>query len=264
MKRIMTLLLTAALLLTSFPVLAAKSKATPTPAPVEIEQEVIEEVPEKIQELLDLAYAQLTEVNGKELKEKNQYTKWRNNYSYGWCGGFITWCMLQLDIPQNVWNKTPKEEVSGIVHVKEAGVGKLVTGYMRMNRTTMIPQKGFIIVYGSRDKKYGGNTPLYHVGLVWDVQRLENGKYRLKTIEGNVNLRFTDPDGKGHKASHTIRMFVRDYDPEAEKKDNLSLVPEEERDEPETVQLSYDYTYGNESMYVHLFLMPWVPGDESL
>jgi len=242
---------------------ASAAKATPTPAPLEIETEVIETVPEKIQQLLDLSYAQLLEVNGAEMKEKNKYTKWRNNYSYGWCGGFITWCMLELGIPQNVWNKTPKEEIKGIVHVKEAGVGKLVTGYMRMNRTTMVPQKGFIIVYGSRDKKYG-NTPLYHVGLIWDVKKLDNGKYRLKTIEGNVNLKFTDEDGNTHKASHTVRMYVRDYDPSADKKENLSLVPSEEQEESESLLLSYDYTYGNSSLYVHLLLMPWVPGDASL
>ena len=262
MKRLAALLLSLALLFSFSSALAAKG--TPTPAPLEIERDVIEEVPEKIQELLDLAYLQLAEVNGTELGTKNKYTTWRNNYSYGWCGGFITWCMLELDVPQNVWSKTPKEEVSGIVHVKEAGVGKLVTGYMRMNRTTMIPQKGFIVVYGNQQKKYGGSTPLYHVGLVWDVERLPDGRYRLTTIEGNVNFKFTDDSGESHKASHTVRMYIRDYDPSADKKENLSLVPEEERTDPESIQRSYDYTYGNTSLYVHLFLMPWIPGDDTL
>ncbi|MBO6093216.1 MAG: CHAP domain-containing protein [Oscillospiraceae bacterium] len=262
MKQICSLFTVLLLLFTIPSSLAAKS--TPTPAPVEIETEVIESVPEKIQQLLDLAYSQLVETNGAELKEKNKFTKWRNNYSYGWCCGFITWCMLELNVPQQVWNKTPKKETEGIVHVKEAGVGKLVTGYMRMNRTTMVPQKGFISVFGNRNKKFGGSTPLYHVGLVWDVEKLANGKYRVTTIEGNVSMRFTDADGVGHKAGHTIRMYTRDYDMYAEKANNLSLVPEEERTTEETLLHSYGYTYGNDSLYVHMYLMPWVPGDDTL
>lgn len=260
MKRLLSILLIIPLLISCSGAKAAKSKATPTPAPLEISEEVIEEIPETIRDLLDLAYRQVIETNGAELKKKNQYTKWRNNYEYGWCGGFITWCMLQLDIPQKEASKTPKEEVPGIVHVKEAGVGKLVTGYTKMNRTTLIPQKGFIAVFGNRDKKFAGVTPLYHVGLVWDVQKLADGLYRITTIEGNVSLNFTDETGTRHKATHSIRMYTRDYHLNAEKKqDNLTLVPEEERDQEESVWFSYDYTYGNKSLYIHLFLMPWIP-----
>lgn len=262
MKRLCSLIL-AVLIFCTFPA-ALAAKSTPTPSPLEIETEVIDSVPEKIQQLLDLAYRELVETEGAELKEKNKYTKWRNNYAYGWCGGFITWCMLELDIPQQTWKNVPKKEVSGVVHVKEAGVGKLVTGYMRMNRTTMVPQKGFIAVFGNRNKKFGGNTPLYHVGLVWDVEKLNEGKYRLTTIEGNVSMKFTDSDGTAHKAGHTIRMYTRDYDLNAEKADNLSLIPADELDTTETVLHSYGYTYGNDSLYIHMFLMPWVPGDDSL
>ena len=57
-------------------------------------------------------------------------------------------------------------------------------------------------------------------------------------------------------------MFVRDYDPNAERKrDNLSLVPEEERTQEESALFSYNYTYGNKTLYVHMYLMPWNPED---
>ena len=255
------LLLTLCLTLAASGALAAK--ATPTPAPREITEDVIQEVPETIQTMLDLAYSELMEVDGKELKTKNKYTKWRNNYDYGWCGGFVTWCMLEVGIPQQTWNKTPKNEVSGLVHVKEAGVGKMVTGYTRMSRTTRIPQKGFVVVYGNTNKKFAGMTPLYHVGLVYDVEKLTNGKYRLTTIEGNVSMKFKDAEGTLHKATHTVRMYTRDYDPAAEdEKKDLTLVPEEEQTREETNTFTYKYTYDNDSLYVHLFLMPWIPGED--
>ena len=259
--RLSALLLALLLCLSASAQAAGKSGATPTPAPVEIQTEVIEEIPETIQQLLDLAYNEMTETDGKNLKEKNKYTKWRNNGSYGWCGGFITWCMLELEIPQQEWAKTPQEEVSGIVHVKEAGVGKLVTGYTRMNRLTMIPQKGFIAVFGNGKRFNGtGATPLYHVGLVYDVQELSEGKYRITTIEGNVNA----PADETHKKSpHTIRMYIRDYDMNASKKENISLVPEEERTQEESTLFSYGYTYNNPNLYLNVFLMPWIPGEDA-
>ncbi len=223
------------------PALAAKKKATPTPGPREITTEVVEEVPEKIQELLDLAYNEWKELDGKKLKKSNKYTKWRNNYEWGWCAGFITWCMLELDVPQSVWTEIKEGEVDGIVHVKEAGVGKVVTGYTLMHRTTLTPQKGFIVVYGKK-----GKNGLWHAGLVYDVEKLPNGKYRLTTIEGNVNS--------------SVWMYVHDYDPNAEKKTkNISLVPEEERISVDSTAFSYHYTYNDKDIYVNMFLMPWVP-----
>ena len=169
MKRVLAALAALLFLGSALPAYAA-AKPSPTPPPLEIEAEVIREVPEEIQQLLDLAYSELVETNGKNLGTRNKYTKWRNNGQWGWCGGFITWCLLELGVPQKEWAKTETGEVEGLHHVKEGGVGKLVTGYLRMNRTTMTPQKGFIVVYG----KVKGNG-LWHVGLVYDVQRLPDG-----------------------------------------------------------------------------------------
>ena len=262
LKRLAVLLLIV-FLLADIPAALAKTKSTPPPAP-EVPEEVLQEIPEGIRDVLDLAYAELMEVNGQELKKKNKYTKWRNNYEYGWCGGFITWCMLEKDIPMFDQGKAPKEEVPGLIHMKAAGVGKIYTGFERMNRLSSIPQKGFIAVFGNTDKKFGASE-FYHVGLVYDVELLPNGVYRITTIEGNVALDFTDADGTRHKASHTVRMYTRDYHPDAEKKkDDLTLVPEEERTREESVTFSYGYTYNNPSMYVSYFLMPWVPGDPTL
>lgn len=265
LKRCTVFLLVLLMLPLAVPGYAASKKAAPPPP--EVPEEVLQEIPGTIRDVLDLAYAELTEVNGQELKKKNKYTKWRNDYEFGWCGGFVTWCMLQQEIPQQTKNETPKNEVPGLVHVKEAGVGKLYDGYLRMNRIASLPQKGFVAVFGNANSKYvsAGSTPYYHVGLVYDVELLPEGIYRMTTIEGNVSLNYTDEEGTRYKSPHTVRMYTRDYNPHAEKlQKNLTLVPEEERTKAESVTFSYDYTYSNPSMYVTCFLMPWVPGDPTL
>jgi len=245
-KRIFAAML-ALFLLVSFSALAdsKKDKGKNEDVIRPVTAEVVEEIPDTIREILDLAYEQLVEVNGKNLGKKNKYTKWRNNGEFGWCGGFITWCMLEKGVPQQEWAKTEWGEVEGIVHVKEADVTKLNTGYRRMNRITDVPQKGFLCVYGNVGE--GGTGKYYHVGLVYDVVRLSESKYRITTIEGNVT-------GK------TVRMYIRDYDRNAEKKaKNMTLVPKEEREQEESKIFSYGFAYKNRKMYITHFLMPWIP-----
>ena len=246
MKRALALMLV--LILCCSTSLAAKKK-TPEYTAREITTEVVQEIPAEIQNMLDIAYEQLIETDGKNLKEKNKYTKWRNDYKFEWCGGFVTWCMLEAGIPMEEKNKIEDGEVEGLFHVKEAGVGKLYDGYARLNRITRVPQKGFIAVYGNEGS--GGSTPYYHVGLVYDVEKLSDGIYRITTIEGNV---------KGH----TVKMYVRDYDlnkasDKKQKPKDMTLVPKEERDREETNIFSYGYAYTKKNMYITIFLMPWIP-----
>ena len=252
-KKTVMLVLSLALLFSSS-ALAAKKK-NPEYTAREITTDVVQEIPEQIQQVLDLAYQQWQEVDAQNLKQKNKFTLWRNNYKFGWCGGFVTWCMIEAGIPMEEKNKIKDGEVEGLFHVKEAGVGKLYTGYAKTNRITRVPQKGFIAVYGNEGK--GGSTPYYHVGLVYDVEKLSEGKYRLTTIEGDV---VTPGDASHKKNGHTVRMFIRDYDMTTEKKlDDMPLVPEDERDREENALFSYGAAYRNKNMYISIFLMPWIP-----
>ena len=143
------------------------------------------------------------------MKKSNKYTKWRNNYEWGWCAGFITWLMLQLDVPMERMADMQEGEVEGVAHVLEASVAKVMRGYMKMGRSTDIPQKGFLIVYGCTKSPA---TKTVHIGLIYDVEDLGDGKYRLTTIEGNM--------------SNTVRMYIHDYDSKAATKTkNLTTVP---------------------------------------
>jgi len=248
MKRIFSLLLALILLLSASSALAAKkAKATPTPAPVAIQEDPADP-PEEISRMLDIAYNEWSAVNGKDQGVKNKYTTWYNNYNWGrnsWCAGFVTWCMLEAQIPQITPDEVKEVEEGTapqpVLHVKASSPGKMTPGYLRMYRISSIPQKGFIVLYGEGSNKY------WHVGIVYDVQRLPDGKYRLTCIEGAMK--------------NTVRMFVYDYDASAEKKKNITLVPKEERTEEETKIFTYNTHVKGKKCYVNCFLMPWVPGE---
>ena len=113
-----------------------------------------------------------------------------------------------------------------------------------MHRTSAIPQKGYVVLYGEGSNKY------VHVGIVYDVEDRGSGVYRLTCIEGAMK--------------NTVRMFIYDYDSNAEKKKNIMLVPKEERTGEETKIFTYGNHVKNKKWYVNCFLMPWVPGDDNL
>ncbi len=226
--------------------LAATPKNSPTPAPQSVPEEPLEELPPTIQQLLDLAYEEWEAATDKSFKKVNKYTEWRGKgVGVGWCGGFITWCMMQLGVPMEEVENIPEGAVAGIVHVKEASVGKLLRGYQKMYRSTRYPQKGFLVVYGAQS--YNRTN---HIGLVVDVQRLEDGRYRLTTIEGNMGA--------------TVKMFVHDYDPLAKETANLKMVPKEERTESERKNFSYKIPklQGND-FWINCFLMPYLPEESA-
>ena len=256
------------LLLTLMCPVALAAKATPTPPPITIAATQMTPPPE-ILNMLDIAYAQYLEVDGKNIGDVNKYTEWRGKgYKFQWCAGFVTWCMMEAGIPMMTmadFQSEAKKSEDGLVHreglfhCEEAGQGKLLNAYQLMERTTMVPQKGFIVIYGTSWNE------AVHAALVYDVEELGDGKFRITTLEGNV---------KNGKNANSITMYVRDYDMNFEvntnlrKSTNLSEVPEEERtvEGAEYILMEGPPTSGYKSQmyYVYRFLMPWVPGDPTL
>lgn len=253
MKRIAALALLICLISSA----ALAADTTPTPPPLDIAQEVLQP-PTLIRNMLDIAYHEWEELGGKALTDRNKYTTWRGpNVSFKWCAGYITWCMLEAGVPQDkdtvVTDAAKASEdgfyhPEGVFHVKTANVGDLLTSYLAMNRTTNIPQPGYLLVYGASYSRY------IHVGLVYDVQPLGDGKFRITTLEGNM--------------SHTIKMYIHDYDMYAgDKEKNLSMVPEAERTLEAARNMDYKIPQGTvggklHNFYVNCFLMPWVPDDD--
>lgn len=248
MKRWMRALALALAMLCAMPnaLAAKKAKATPTPAPVDIITSVVQP-PEAIQQVLDIAYQEWVTTEGKALKKQgNKYQTWWNNYKWEWCAGFVTWCMLEAGIPQefkdDIFDMEEGEPSTGIFHTKASSPGKMLAGYEHMHRTTRVPQKGFIICYGVKSNGY------VHVGFVYDVEELGGGRYRLTTIEGNM--------------SNTVKMYVYDYDMNAEKKNCITAIPEELQTRQEAKNFTYKLRKdGKNKWYVNYFLMPWLPDE---
>ena len=244
-KRTVSIILALFLLCSSSALAAKKPKPTHTPAPENIPMELVEP-PEQIRHLLDIVHEEWTTVNGKDQGKKNKYTTWYNDYPWGknrWCAGFVTWCMLEAGIPQEMEDEVMELEEGvapePVFHVKSSKPTTMAPGYLHMHRTSAVPQKGFIVLYGAKSNKY------IHVGFVYDVEIIPDGKYRLTCIEGAT--------------MNTVRMYVYDYDPAAEKAKNISLVPKEERTETESKTFTYKRHGSDKSWYVNCFLMPWVP-----
>ncbi len=277
MKKLVSLLM---LLVLAFPVTgadAAKSKATPTPPPMEISADV-EEPPVQITRLLDVAYQEWESAEGKAqiIKSKkndkgkkvviNKYTQWYNPYywnSNGWCAGFVSWCMIEAGLAELDQEATDKkgtpvyigwETIKGrsgdipapVYAPADSEQKKMFSSYQHYGRITAYPQKGFVVLYGSGGNKY------VHVGIVYDVEPLGGGKYRLTTIEGAMG-------------SNTVRMYVFDYDMNAKQTKNVTAVPAAERDRDESDMFQYTLkATSKKAWYITKFLMPWIPGDEAL
>ena len=226
---------------------------TATPEPLPIPQEVLDP-PELVQSMIDVALSEWMSVGGKALPKSNKYTKWVNDSEWGWCAGFTSWCAMQAGIPAESLAqilKHPEGESDPVFTCSAVSPGKLLRAFQHMHRTTMIPQKGFFILYGDR-RNYST-----HIGLVCDVQLLGNGNYRLTTIEGNMKS--------------SVRMYIADYEPidvyheqnHLPKKSNLSEIPEEEKDGENTISRTYHIRVSDvdgSDWYVTCFLMTWIPG----
>ena len=254
-KRAAALLSALLMLCGCLPAEAAKSMATPTPVPLEISRDIAEP-PEVIRNMLNIAYGEWESLGGKTLKKSNKYTKWRNNAEWNWCAGFVTWCMLEAEVPQEEqktilsWEEGP---VSGVLHCKASAPARLLEAYSHMRRTTRVPQKGYIVLYGEEYNK------TVHVGLVYDVQLLPDGRYRLTTIEGNMG--------------NTVKMYIYDYDADSDfsyknkypDNSNVSPVPEEEQTEETSKIKTYSIHVKSKNKkkpwYITCFLAPWLPDD---
>ncbi len=231
----------------------ADQKPTATPEPQWISPQV-EEPPEVIREMIRIAEEEWEKFGGRALPRSNKYTKWVNNSEWGWCAGFTSWCAMTAGVPQKSLSqilKLPEGEAEPVFSCSAVSPGKLLRAFQHMHRTTLFPQKGYFVIYGDR-----GNCTT-HIGLVCDVQLLDNGKYRLTTIEGNMKS--------------AVRLFVADYEPidvyyQQNRKptvSNLSAVPEEEREWENSKSRSYRLRVSDvdgSDWYVTCFLMTWIPG----
>ncbi len=174
-------------------------------------------VPDLINGAIDLAFTQWEEDAEEGTKKFSRLGKY-NKYSYwqcgsgsgcdiGWCGAFLGYVYDHAGVPMDVPTESVPHEGGVPYTVRAAGVGKIYTGFSNMERLSMVPRPGYFVVYGQQ-KGYAYK----HIGLVVDADELEDGRYLIKTIEGNM--------------SSTIRRYCYLFDSTEDVK-NLKPCPEE-------------------------------------
>lgn len=175
-------------------------------------------------------------LDGKGIQRANKYTKWytgKNGVAFGWCGAFVGWCLEEAGVPMYRVEKAKKVEENATWAISEAGVGKILKGYQKMERTTDLPRPGYLVIYSVTKKSYYN----IHVGLVSEVVNLGDGKYMLTTIEGNVSSR--------------VKKYRYYYDSSAEatkKQRNMSALPEELQTDEEIC-----YKLHSKDWYIKIF-----------
>ena len=169
---------------------------------------------ELVKKAISIAREEFTTLGGKTLKKANKYTKWytKNNNGFGWCGAFVGWCLDTAGVPMFRVEKAEPVDDALSYAISEASVGKILTGYTKMERTTNIPRPGYLVIYSVTKKSYYN----IHVGMVSDVQDLGEGKYLLTTIEGNVSNRVK-----------SYQYYYDSTDEAAEKQENMTALPKE-------------------------------------
>ena len=254
-KRVPALLSALILFLPSLCFSEAVPEPTVTPEPVQIPASP-DDPPAVILRMTEIAFEEWENTGGRALPKSNKYTKWVNDAEWGWCAGFTSWCAMTAGVPQESLRailKKPEGCDNPVFSCSAVSPGKLLRAFQYMHRTTMIPRKGFFVLYGDRTNHTA------HVGLVYDTELLENGKYRLTTVEGNMKS--------------TVRMYIADYEPldvvggkrRSPSVSNLSAVPEEARDGENTRSRTYHIRVSDvdgSDWYVTCFLMTWLPGTE--
>lgn len=214
--------------------LVSEDEAT-FPVAVTVESD---EIPTVIREAIRIGLQEWEDHLGQtfESGKKNKYTIWFNNTAFGWCGGFASYCLEMAGVPMQPTDQfrkaTPQE---GPYAIREAAVPKLHDGFNRMDRITKIPKPGYLVIYGKIDY-----YAYVHVGLITDVEEMEDGRYLISTVEGNVSSR--------------IKRYCYIYDPAIKKERvNYFAVPEEDRVDEENIQ----YTPHQAKWYITEFCQTW-------
>ena len=189
--------------------------------------------PAVIQQAIANAQHEFEAWGGHSVPKSNKYTQWYCNKpcEFGWCGGFCGWCLDTAGVP--MFRVEKAEPVAGGIPyaVSEAGVGKLLKGYTKMERTTHIPRAGYLVIYGVRNSV----NKTVHVGMVTQAEPLGEGRYLITTVEGNV--------------SNRVKSYQYYYDSQAEDATrNMAALPEGLRTDERM-----SYILHSEDWYINVF-----------
>ncbi len=195
-------------------------------------------VPGPIRDAVALALSEWETYLGKTFTQRNKYTAWYCGTGpkcyFGWCGGFASYCLDTAGVPMDEPNDSVPHETGEPYAVHAAGVGKLYKGFTNMERITNIPKPGYLVIYGKRDY-----YNFMHVGMITDAEPLGDGKYIVRTVEGNMSSR--------------IKRYCYLYDANDTTEHNYSEAPEEYQTDKDTFQ----YTIHQKKWFVYAICQTW-------
>ncbi len=198
----------------------------------------VDAVPPLIRDAVRLALDEWEASLGKTFTQRNKYTAWYCGTGpkcyFGWCGGFVSYCLDTVGVPMEDPPDSVPHESGEPYAVHAAGVGKLFTGFTNMDRITDVPKPGYLVIYGKRDY-----YDYVHVGMVTDGEDLGDGTYIVRTVEGNVSSR--------------IKRYCYLYDANDTTEHNYGPPPEEYQTDPDTFQ----YTVHQKEWFVNVFCQTW-------
>lgn len=196
------------------------------------------DMPPEIRDAVDIALKEWEDMRGTRIPKSNKYTFWfcGRKCEFGWCGGFVNYVLDMAGVPMERRGDSQLQVGGHPYAVREAAVPKILEGFTRMDRLTMIPQPGYEIIYG----RTGGYATM-HVGFVSAVTPMGEGKYHVETVEGNMGPQ--------------VKRFSFVYDAWAEDvQRNMSPLPDDMQTQPDV----FDYEpHLKNTWYVNWFGQTW-------
>lgn len=252
MKQIASFLLLLFLVLCESMALAARAPVyldpPPESLPTQVEGELSaydltfpEDMPLTARNFVLIARAQFERHPFEKLPKANEYTQWyyEDKREIGWCSVFQIWCAYHSGVKMIHYKLSEQLPEDTVFTAMEGRVGNVYKAFVNQKRWLSgeegaIPKPGYLIIYGVR-----GSTPYTHIAIVESVTPMEDGRYELTTLEGNVNS--------------TIKRMNFRYDPAPQKPYyNMSVIPEEE-----ITRKGCQYTLQKKSWYVTGFCATW-------
>ena len=201
-----------------------------------------EEMPLAARNFVLTARAEFEKHPFEKLPKANEYTQWyyQDKREIGWCSVFQIYCAYHSGVQLIKYKQDATVEDGDVISAMEGRVGNVYYAFdqhgrwQQADKMEAIPRPGYIIIYGVR-----GSTPYTHVGIVETVKELDDGKYELTTVEGNINS--------------TIKRMNYIYDATPDQKYyNMSEIPEDQ-----ITRENCQYTVHKKDWYITGFGNTW-------
>ena len=174
-----------------------------------------------------VAIREFLETKQARLPKYNKYAKWYygKKREVGWCAVFSIWCANASGSEPLKGKDSTDVSEDATLYLKEGQVGNHYDGFSALDRFGAVPRIGYMVIYADMRNGY----KVTHIGIVVDAVPLEDGIYRITTVEGNM--------------SNSVKSYVYLYDSNksnhlvgVEKglklQRNMSQAPEDDREDP--------------------------------